>query len=98
MATADPKEQAHGFIDRLEALLEEVHTFGRQLERPRPHESANAEAERILYFTLVSAIEAGLIRTMEDVLSVLRRASAPLGPMGAEWLARQERALKRGDG
>jgi hypothetical protein len=34
---------------------------------------------------------------MEDVLSVLRQASAPLGPMGAEWLARQERAPKRDD-
>jgi hypothetical protein len=34
---------------------------------------------------------------MEDALEVLRHASQPLGPMGAEWLARQERALKRDD-
>jgi hypothetical protein len=45
----------------------------------------------------VSAIEADLIRTMEDVLTVLRHASQPLGPMGPEWLARQDRALKRED-
>jgi len=47
-----------------------------------------AEAERILYFTLMSAIDAGLIRTMEDALRVLRHASQPPGPMGAEWLER----------
>jgi hypothetical protein len=34
---------------------------------------------------------------MEDVLTVLRQASQPLGPMGAEWLTRQEQALKRDD-
>jgi hypothetical protein len=32
---------------------------------------------------------------MADMLSVLRQASQPLGPIGAEWLARQELALKR---
>jgi len=29
----------------------------------------------------------------EDALTVLRQASAPLGPMGAEWLAQKERRL-----
>ena len=33
------------------------------------------------------------MRTAEDVLTVLRQASQPLGPMGAEWLKRQEREL-----
>jgi hypothetical protein len=56
---------------------------------------SSAEAERILYVTLMSAIDAGLIRTMEDALKVLRHASQPLGPMGAEWLERQARALNR---
>ena len=42
---------------------------------------------------LVGAIEAGLVRTAEDSLTVLRQASAPLGPMGAKWLTRQEREL-----
>jgi hypothetical protein len=54
----------------------------------------SAEAERILYFTLMRAIDDGLIRTMEDALRVLRHASQPLGPMGAEWLERQARALR----
>jgi hypothetical protein len=41
----------------------------------------------------VGAIEAGLVRTAEDALIVLRQASQPLGPMGAEWLNSQERNL-----
>src|SRR5262245_37294376 len=40
--------------------------------------------------TLMSAIDAGLKRTTEDTIKVLRHASQPLGPMGAEWLERQE--------
>jgi len=55
MAAPDPEAHTHAFIDRLETLLEEVHTLGRQLERPRPNESASAEAGRVLYFTLASA-------------------------------------------
>ena len=46
----------------------------------------------------MSAIDAGLIKTMEDALKVLRQASQPLGPMGAEWLERQEQKLKGEDG
>jgi hypothetical protein len=66
------------------------------LERPgEAGESSSAEAERILYFTLMSAIDDGLVRTMEDALRVLRHASQPLGPMGAEWLERQARALEK---
>jgi hypothetical protein len=33
------------------------------------------------------------VRTAEDTLTVLRQARAPLGPMGADWLAQQERRL-----
>jgi len=59
----------------------------------KPGESSSAEAERILYYTLLSAIDFGLIKTMEDAVIVLRHASQPLGPMGAEWLERQARAF-----
>jgi hypothetical protein len=44
----------------------------------------------------MSAIDVGLIRTLEDALRVLRHASQPLGPMGAEWLERQARAMEKG--
>jgi hypothetical protein len=43
-------------------------------------------------FDLLAGI-AGLVRTAEGTLTVLRQASQPLGPMGAEWLERQERGL-----
>jgi hypothetical protein len=35
------------------------------------------------------------LRTIEDAVAVLRQASAPLGPMGAEWLKAKERLLDR---
>jgi hypothetical protein len=53
-------------------------------------ESPSTEAERLLYFGLVGAIEDGLVRTAEDVLTVLRQAHAPLGPMGEAWMRKQE--------
>jgi hypothetical protein len=65
-----------------------------KLEVPRArHESASAQAERHLYLALLGALEAGLVRTMEDTVTVLRQASAPLGPVGDEWLRIQERLL-----
>ena len=69
-------------------------TWSPKLEAARTDpESMSAQAERLLYFALVGALEAGLVRTAEDALTVLRQASQPLGPMGAEWLKRQEREL-----
>ena len=88
-------ERAHKLIERVAALLEESNALRRTLERPRPNESESAESERLLYFSLTGTIEAGLIRTVEELLNVLRVAGEPVGPMGAEWLARQERALTR---
>ena len=78
------------------SLVTECRVVLRALERAGdPGGSSSAEAERILYFTLMSAIDDGLIRTMEDALKVLRQASQPLGPMGAEWLERQARELEK---
>ena len=83
-------------MERVLRLVRECRAVLRALERPNePGESSRAEAEGILYYTLMSAIDAGLMRTMEDTLQVLRHASQPLGPMGAEWLERQARALRR---
>jgi hypothetical protein len=60
----------------------------------RAAETPGAQAERHLYLALLGALEAGLVRTVADALAVLRRASRPLGPMGAEWLEAQERQLR----
>ena len=74
-------------MERVLGLVREGRLLLQALEHPpKQGESSSPEAERILYFTLMSAIDAGLIRTMEDALKVLRHASQPLGPMGAEWL------------
>jgi hypothetical protein len=81
-------------VERFFALLHDCRAVVPQLEVARTDpEPVSAQAERLLYFTLVGALEAGLVRTAEDALTVPRRASQPLGPMGAEWLQRQERDL-----
>jgi hypothetical protein len=82
-------------MERVLKLVTECRSVLRALEHsPKPGESSSAEAEQILYFTLKSAIDEGLIRAMEDAVKVLRNASKPLGPTGAEWLEGQARALK----
>ena len=85
-----PTAQAQAIIERVLGLVRERRLILRALERPsEAGESSSAEAERILYYTLMSAIDEGLIRTMEDAVNVLRHASQPLGPMGADWLERR---------
>jgi len=92
-ATSRPRK-AQAIMERVLKLVTECRAVLRSLEHPpKPGESSSTEAERLLYFTLMSAIDAGLIRAMEDALKVLQ-ASQPLGPMGAEWLERQARALE----
>jgi hypothetical protein len=82
-ASDEPTAQAQAIMERVLRLVTECRAVLRALEHPgEAGESSSAEAERILYFTLMSAIDAGLIRTMEDALQVLRHASQPLGPMG----------------
>jgi hypothetical protein len=71
-----------------------VPRLGRELEPGHERqESPSAEAERLLYFGLVGAIEEGLVETAQHVLTVLRQAHAPLGPMGEEWLRAPEGGL-----
>jgi len=90
-ATSQPRG-AHALVERLFALLHDCRAVVPQLEATRTDpEPVSAQAKRLLDYALVGALEAGLVRTAEDVLTVLRQASQPLGPMGAEWLERQER-------
>jgi hypothetical protein len=84
----EPTAQAQAIMEQVLKLVTECRVVLCALERPEAGESSSAEAERILYFTLMSAIDDGLVGTMEDALRVLRHASQPPGPMGAEWLER----------
>jgi hypothetical protein len=69
----EPTARAQAIIERVLGLVRECRLVLRALERPGEHgESSSAEAERVLYFTLMSAVDAGLIRTMEGVLTVVR--------------------------
>jgi hypothetical protein len=90
----EPAARAVTLVERLFALLHECRSLVPQREGAGPEpEPVSAQAERLLYYALVGALEAGLVRTAEDALTVLRQANQPLGPMGAEWLKRQERDL-----
>ena len=60
---------------------------------PMHHGHSNARVNVSNSYTLMSGLDAGLIKAMEDAVKVLRHASQPLGPMGAEWLERQARAM-----
>ena len=76
--------RAVALVERFSALLHECRALVPQLEQAGAEpEPVSAQAERLLYYALVGALEAGLVRTAEDALTVLRRASQPLGPMGA---------------
>src|SRR5262249_13060915 len=99
LASDEPTAQAHAIMERVLALVRECRVVLQSLEQPpKSGESSSGEADRIPYFTLMSAIDAGLIRTMEDAVKVLRHESQPLGPKGAEWLERQEQKLKSEEG
>ena len=96
LGSDEPTAQAQAIMERVLALVRECRLVVRALEHPpKAGESSSAVAQRILYYTLMSALDAGLIKAMEDALQVLRHASQPLGLMGAEWLERQARAIRK---
>lgn len=80
--TEEAATRAVALVERLFAILLECRALVPQLERGPDGETASAEAERLLYFALAGAIEAGLVRTAEDTLTVLRHVSAPAGADG----------------
>jgi hypothetical protein len=91
-----PEALAHALVSRIFGLHHDCRAVLPKLEMPhvRP-ESMGAQAERLLYLALLGALETGLVRTMEDALTILRQASKPLGPMGDEWLKLQEGLMRR---
>ena len=81
-------------VERLLAILVDCRRIVRELEPNSDRkESASAEAEHHVYYALVGAMEEGLVQTAQHVLTVLRQAHAPLGPMDEEWLRQQEPRL-----
>jgi hypothetical protein len=71
--------------------LGELDAQGRARVRNRRAPRRNA----IFTSPFLGALEAGLVRAMEDAITVLRQASRPLRPMGDEWFQAQERLLDR---
>jgi hypothetical protein len=64
-------------MERVLALVRECRLVLRALEHPpKLGESSSAEAERIVYFALMSAIDAGLIMAMEDAFQVFTARAA----------------------
>jgi len=86
-------------MERVLGLVRQCRVVLGSLEHPlKPDESSSAEAERILYFALMSAIEAGLIRTMEDALKVLRpRESAIRAGWARRVVGAPSRAMRMGN-
>jgi len=60
---------------------------------PPSQEPPAAAAERIAYGVLVAAHEEGLVSTLQHAMDVLKRFSAPAGPLGEQWLREQEKKL-----
>jgi len=90
----EPTDQAQAIMERVLRLVTDCRSVLGGLEHPgQPGESSSVEAERIPHFTLMSAIDAGLIRAMENALKVLRHAPAAWADR-ADWLEQQARALK----
>jgi len=67
-----------------------------QLQEPASSTESQAEAaERIAYGVLVAALEEGLVTTVQHAIDVLKRFSAPAGPLGEQWLSEQENRWQR---
>ena len=90
----EPTAQAHAIMERLLALVRDCRLVLPGLERPsEPGESSSAEAERILYFTLMSAIEAGLIRTVANARQAMKQAKPCQSPLRFSGVARASASL-----
>jgi hypothetical protein len=90
----EPTDRAVLLLQRVRELLLESRVVAQQLEAvPSGDESPADAAERIAYGILVAALEEGLVTTLQHATDVLKRFSAPAGPLGEQWLSEQERRL-----
>jgi hypothetical protein len=95
-ADTDPVDRAVVLLQRTRELLLECRAVADQLGAAAVGESSAAAGERVAYGVLVAALEEGLVKALAHAMDVLRRFSAPAGPLGESWLGEQERKL-RGD-
>jgi hypothetical protein len=78
----EPAAQDHALLERLFALLHDCRAVVPQLEAaPTDPEPVSVQAERLLYYALVGALEAGLVRTAEDARTVLRQSQSARCPL-----------------
>jgi hypothetical protein len=90
----EPTDRAVLLLQRVRELLLESRAVAQQLAAgPSEPEPPAEAAERIAYGILVAALEEGLVTTLQHAMDVLKRFSAPAGPLGEEWLSDQERRL-----
>ena len=76
----EPAAHAHALLERLFALLHDCRAVIPQFEAaPTDPESVSAQDERLLYYALVGALEAGLVRTAEDADRAAPGEPAALG-------------------
>jgi hypothetical protein len=93
-ANTDPADRAVILLQRRQELLLECRAVGEELAAGLAgQESGAVAAERIAYGVLVAALEEGLVTALQHAMDVLKRFSAPAGPLGEEWLSEQERRL-----
>ena len=98
LVDTEPTAQAQAIMERVLALVRECRLVLGKLEHPpKLGETSSAEAERILYYTLMSALDAGLIRGWRTQSRSCVTQASRLGPMGVEWLERQAQKLKEED-
>ena len=89
MSADDPLNAAQGLVERTYALLLDARRTRDQLEAMQPSMPAD-QAERDHYLAMALAFEAGLQRTMEEAVAMLKQIK---GAAGEEWLKRQMERL-----
>jgi hypothetical protein len=95
-AGSDPADRAVMLLQRARELLLECRAVAEQLQVASGQESQAATAERIAFGVLVAALEEGLVTALQHAMDVLKRFSAPAGPLGEQWLSEQESKLRGG--
>jgi len=95
-ASDEPPAQVQAIMERMLGLVRECRLVLRALERPANR--ASRRAPKPSGFSTTRWWVRSRPGWSGRWLRVLRHAGQPLGPMGTEWLERQEQKLKDEDG